>query len=240
MDGKKARKVSKQDRKKFILLIVVLVLLLAATAVLMPYFVKLAEEENREQLISWVQSKGIWGVLILLGLQMLQVVVAFIPGEVVEVVSGILYGTVGGYLICTVGVILSSVLVFYTVRRLGSGFVSSIVTPEKMQKMKFLQNTQKLEMMVFILFFIPGTPKDMLTYIVPLTEIKASRFFLWSTVARIPSVVSSTYAGASIGDGDWIKTILIFVVTGAVGVLGIVFHDRIIRFFHRPKGNGTV
>ena len=238
MDKKKNRNVSKQDRKKFILLLIVLFLLLIATAVLMPYFIKLADEGNREQLINWVRSKGIWGILILLGLQMLQVVVAFIPGEVVEVVSGILYGTFGGYLICTIGVFLSSVAVFYTVRRLGSGFVSSIVTEEKMQKMKFLHNTQKLEMMVFILFFIPGTPKDMLTYIVPLTKIKASRFFLWSTVARIPSILSSSYAGASIGDGAWLRTIIIFAVTGAVGILGIVFHDRIIRFFHRPKGNG--
>lgn len=227
----------KKDKQKFIILVGIICLLLIATIALFPYARELMVEENRQQLIDYIRSKGMIGVLILLALQLLQVVVAFIPGEIVEVASGVLYGTFGGYLVCTVGVLLSSAIIFFTVRKLGRSFVVNVISEEKLEKMKWLQDVQKLKMIVFILFFIPGTPKDMLTYIVPLTPMKPKSFFLISTVARIPSIISSTYAGATIEDGDFGKTILVFAITGILGILGIVFNDKILHSLRcREKG----
>jgi uncharacterized membrane protein YdjX (TVP38/TMEM64 family) len=230
-------KTSKKDRIKFVILLVVVVLLIAATILLFPYFKALTDESARNALLDSIRSKGIWGVLILLGLQLLQVVVAVIPGEVIEVMAGMLYGTWGGYAVCTVGVLISSMMVFLVVRRLGAPFVQAMISEEKMNKLSFLHNTQKLDTIVFILFFIPGTPKDLLTYFVPLTEMKLSHFLFLSTVARIPSILSSTYAGAALGEGEFIKMIIVFLITGAIGILGIIFNDRIVRFFHQRRAH---
>lgn len=224
------------DKRKFIVLIGVLLLLCVATVLLIPFAKEMMVEESREQLIQWVRSLGVWGVFALLGLQVLQVIVAVIPGEVVEVVAGILYGTVGGYLLCTLGVVLSSSLVFFTVRKLGRGFVADKISEEKLSKFKFLQDTHKLSMIVFILFLIPGTPKDLLTYVVPLTRMKASAFLLLSTLARIPSILSSTYAGSTINQGKFGVTVAVFAVTGLLGILGILFNDRIVQALHRRHG----
>lgn len=227
--SKKTSSLTKKDKKNIVICSVIVLALLVATVLLFPVFKELANTESRDRLISFIRSKGVWGVLILMGLQLLQVVVALIPGEIVEVVSGIIYGTFGGYIICTVGVLLSSMLVFYTVRKLGAPFVQRIISSEKMGTLSFLHNTEKVEMLIFLLFFIPGTPKDMLTYFVPLTNVKPLHFFILTTVARIPSIISSTYAGANIEKGKFGVTVLIFAITGILGIIGIIVNNKLMK-----------
>lgn len=225
----------KNDVRKYIVLSIIIVLLVVCTIVFFPVFKEFADEEKRMQLVNFIRSKGVFGVLILLGLQVLQVVVAFIPGEVVEVVAGILYGTFWGYVICTVGVLISSIMVFYTVKKLGKNYVEKVVTSEKLAKFKFLHDSSRLNSVIFLLFFIPGTPKDLLTYIVPLTNVKPLHFFIISTFARIPSIVSSTYAGATIDEGNFKMTIIIFVLTGIVGAIGIYVNDKIMKKLNKKE-----
>lgn len=225
-EQKPKKKLSKSDRIKLSIMVILIVALVVATILLMPYVLSLRDEAVREALKEYITSKGIWGVLILLGMQILQVVVAVIPGEVIEVLAGLLYGTFGGYFICTIGVLISSIAIYYTVRALGYKSVDKILGEGKLSKFKFLHNQRRLETVVFILFFIPGTPKDLLTYFVPFTNIKPLHFFIISTVARIPSIISSTFAGSSIGDGKWLQTLIIFLVIGVVGIAGIIINDK--------------
>mgnify|MGYP002589264205 CR=1 FL=1 len=108
------------------------------------------------------------GLLVVLGIQILQVVIAFIPGEPVEIFSGALYGTVGGLLICLSGCMIASTIIFALSKRYGKPLFYSLFSKEKVQGWKWLQDSRKCSMVTFILFLIPGTPKDMLTYIVGL------------------------------------------------------------------------
>lgn len=228
-------KIKKDDLKKWIVPTIIVVLLIVCTIVFFPIFKGLAVAEKRNELVYFIRSKGVWGILVLLGIQVLQVVVAVIPGEVVEVISGVLYGTIGGYIICTIGVLLSSILVFYTVKKLGKEYVEKVVTSEKLSKFKFLNDTTKLNSIIFLLFFIPGTPKDLLTYVIPLTKAKPLHFFIISTFARIPSIISSTYAGATIDQGNFKMTLLIFAITGIVGLLGIYLNDKIVKKLNKKR-----
>ena len=86
---------------------------------------------------------------------------------------------------------------------------------------------KKLELIAFILLMIPGTPKDVLTYMVSLTDIKPARFYFIATFARVPSVVSSTLMGATLSRGKPVMTIIIFLITAAIGVTGIFFNNYI-------------
>lgn len=226
---KKAAQENRRDFIKFVIFGVLIVLMVLLTIALLPWIISLKDEAGREALQQYIRSKGVWGVLILLGIQILQVVVAFIPGEPIEVMAGLLYGTVGGWAICTVGMLMGTVMIYYLVRWLGSSFVGRIMDEKKLEKYRFLHDTRRLETMTFLLFFIPGTPKDMLTYFMPFTKIKPAVFFLIVSIARIPSIISSTFAGASIGEGKWIQTILIFVVIGLVGLAGIWCNDLLMK-----------
>ena len=125
-------------------------------------------------------------------IQICQIVVAFIPGEPIEIISGMLFGSMMGFFLCMIGIVIGTVLVFYLVRWLGEPLVSAFVNSEKLKKYKILNDEKRLESLVFILFLIPGTPKDVLTYLVPLTKIRPKKYFVYSSIARIPSVIVIT------------------------------------------------
>ena len=182
-----------------------------------------------EDFKTFIDSFGFAGVLVGLGIQVLQVIVALIPGEVVEIGLGGAFGAVEGTIICMLGVAIASSLVFLAVKRFGIRLVELFFPREKIDGLRFINSEQKLKRTVFLLFFIPGTPKDLLTYFVGLTRMKLSEFLAISLIARIPSVVSSTIGGNLIGERDYVSAAVLFAVTGAVSLLGIFLYELIVK-----------
>lgn len=173
---------------------------------------------------------GILGPLMILGLQILQIIVAFIPGEPVEILAGALYGADGGLAICLLGSMAASTVIFRMSKRFGKRFLYFLFGKRKVENWKWLQDSQKSNLVTFILFFIPGTPKDMLTYMVGITEMRTIKFILLSTFARIPSVLSSTIVGSAMRQGTWEISLAVFFITGTIGIVGIGFQDRLVSF----------
>ena len=159
--------------------------------------------------------------------QELQVVVAMIPGEPVEILAGLLYGPLWGTLSCMLGILIGSLIVYFLVRRLGMPIVSIFMDPDKFQNLWLLKDERRFERISFLLFFIPGTPKDLLTWAAGFVRINPLRFFLIATVARLPSILSSTLAGASLISGDFLTTVIIFAVTGCVSLIGVLLHKKL-------------
>jgi uncharacterized membrane protein YdjX (TVP38/TMEM64 family) len=164
----------------------------------------------------------------LFGLQVLQILIAVIPGEPVELLAGAAYGALGGLGICLLGCIFASSLIFILVRNFGSPLVVRFWGKDA-AAYTFLHDTPKIIRVVFILFLVPGTPKDVLTYIVPLSKLKAYQFILISAFARIPSILTSTIMGDSLIQGNWKLFLLIFLITALIGLLGIRIKERIIK-----------
>ncbi len=187
---------------------------------------------------AFVDGYGWKSRLVALGIQMLQVIVSFIPGEVVEVGMGYAFGTVEGTLLCLLGVGLASVPVFLLVKWLGVKAVELFVSREKINSLRFINSEKRLKRLVFLLYFIPGTPKDLFTYFVGLTRIRLHEFLVISLIARIPSVVSSTIGGNLIQQKDYLAAILLFVVTGAVSLGGMVLYNRLRERHDKRKNNG--
>lgn len=223
------KKYTVKDIVKLIIFLLLVCLMIGIVLYLLPWIIALKDEPARAALQEYIHSKGIGGIAILFAIQIFQVIVALIPGEPIEVIAGLLYGTVGGYIICTIGMLIGTVIIYYTVKLLGYSFINRMVGEQKLSKYKFLQNEKRLEMITFLLFFIPGTPKDLLTYFMPFTKIKPSTFFTIVVVARLPSIISSTFAGASIGDGKWLQTVIIFCVIGFLGIIGIIYNEKFMK-----------
>ena len=207
--------------------IVFVLLTLFFTRILAPYL------KSTQQLRSFLDSYGWKGYLILMGLQCLQVVIALIPGEVIELGAGYAYGAVEGTLLCLVGVAISSALIFLLVKKVGVSLVEIFVSREKIQKLRFINNEQKLKRVVFLLFFIPGTPKDVLTYFVGLTDMRLSEFLLITLTARIPSVLSSTISGQMLGDKHFLTAGIVYAVTCGISIIGYFLYKRILQ--HRQN-----
>lgn len=206
-----------------------LAMLAGAAVLLWPWFSSLSKVENLQQVEAWARELGARGWIVMLGLQVLQIIVAVIPGEPIEILAGMLYGAWGGLFLCELGILIGTLLVFFTVRRFGMSLVRLLFSEEKLRGYKFLQNEKRLETITFILFFLPGTPKDVLTYIAGITPISPCRFLLIALVARIPSVLSSTFGGSSIAGGNLWGSVFIFVAVGLVSLLGIWLNGKLLK-----------
>lgn len=229
------KKLDKTNLIRLIALIVLLAVSTAAAVFFIPFVKSLLTEEGRQLLQNQIHSLGALGWVAFLLLQILQVIVAVIPGEPVEIVAGIFFGTFGGTGLCLLGMLIGSVAVFYLVRAVGKPLVFAFVSEEKFEKLKLLQDENKLETLIFILFLVPGTPKDALTYFVPLTKIAPLKFFILTTIARIPSVLSSTIVGQNLGNGNWLFAAGIFLLTAVVGLLGIFLNDKIQKAYQNRR-----
>ncbi len=225
------------DIFKFAGLIAFFAIMALLVFLLWPYFHELFEPGGLDRVINDVRSAGPVGFLILLGLQFLQIVVAFIPGEATQMAAGLIYGPWVGALIIFVGCVLSSAFIFVVVKRLGAPFVQKMVPTQYLEKFRKFEESGKLNITVFILFLIPGLPKDVFTYLVPLTDMPMRTFLILSNVGRIPGIVVSTYAASGLAEGRVLESVIIFAVLAAIAIVGILLRDKIMDVFagHRDK-----
>lgn len=223
------------DIFKFAGLVAFIVLVGVIMVIAWPYITDLFTEGGPERMVERVQEAGPAGVFILLGMQFLQIVVAFIPGEVVQLAAGLMYGPVLGTLIILIGCIISSAVVYLLVHKLGAPFVQNMVSTEHLEKFRAFEETGKLDIIVFILFLIPGMPKDVFTYLIPLTDMELKRFLILSNVGRIPGVLASTYTAHGLAEGQVVGPIVVVAIVAILAVVGVVFRDRIMDAFKKGE-----
>lgn len=182
---------------------------------------------------SYINSFGLKGYLVAFGIQVLQVFIALIPGEVVEIGLGYAFGWFGGTAICLLGVLSASSVVFMVTKKAGIKMVELFVDTEKINSLRFLNSEKKLRRTIFLLFFIPGTPKDLLTYFVGLTRITLAEFLCISMVARLPSVLSSTLVGHFAVEERYGASIIIFAATAIISFAGLLLYNKLLKQKHQ-------
>lgn len=135
-----------------------------------------------EEFRLWVDGHGLLGMAAYVGMVFLQVVVAVIPGEPLEISGGYAFGALRGSVLCLLGGVLGSVAVFALVRRFGRELVEIFFPREKLEKLKFLQSSPKRDALFWLIFTVPGTPKDLLCYFAGLTDLSWGKWLLLCTV----------------------------------------------------------
>lgn len=232
----RGREMTRGDIFKFGGLIAFFALMVIVVILIWPYIHEAFESDGLSRVIDDVRNAGPLGFPILLAMQFMQIVVAFIPGEVVQMAAGMMYGPWLGAAVVLLGCIISSAFVFAVVHRLGAPFVRDMVPTKYLDKFNAFEESGKLSIVVFILFLIPAMPKDTFTYLVPLTNMRMRDFLVLSNVGRIPGIVISTYAANGLVDGNITQSIIIFAVVAVIAIVAIVFRDKIMNLFHHDKG----
>lgn len=209
--------------KKELGVLIILITVMGVVSLLLydPIFTFFNDKEAmKEKLCSYgMIGQGIFALIMAA-----QVVFVFLPGEIIEVSAGMIYGSWIGLFICLIGAAIGTCIIYGSVKLFGMRFVNVFFSDEKCKKYKFLQNPKKLSMLIFIIFLIPGTPKDIITYLVPSTDMKLSHFLFTTSIARIPSIISSTMAGNAIGVDNYQFSIMIFGVTAILSIIGMYFY----------------
>lgn len=215
--------------KKKELLIILLCFMIMGGICLLLYKPMMNIFENPQTLRTQLQNLGIIGQLIFVGIMALQVIFVFLPGEIIEIMAGFIYGPLGGMIACMLGSAIGSAFIYLFVKKFGVKFIDRFIGLDKVNEVEFLKNKEKRNILCFLIFFIPGTPKDLLTYFIPLTDMKLTTFLTITTFARIPSIITSTIGGHALGIENYIFSIVVFVITGIISLGGLYFYKKVIQ-----------
>jgi len=176
----------------------------------------------------WVDEKGLPAHILFVGMVVLQVIVAIIPGEPLEIAAGYAFGAVEGTLLCVAGTTLGGALVFQLVRRFGTKAIEVFFPLENLRSLRFLEKSEKrLHLLVFFLFFLPGTPKDLLCYFVGLTKLPLKNWLIITAVARLPSIITSTVGGNALGTERYLFALAVFGATLLISAAGVWIYQKI-------------
>lgn len=178
---------------------------------------------------AWVGSHGLWGKLAYVGMVLLQVLVAIIPGEPLEISGGYAFGALWGTILCLSGAVLGSLQVFALVRRWGVSLVEVFFSREKLQALRFLQSSPKRDALLWLIFTVPGTPKDLLCYFAGLADLSWQKWLLICTLGRVPSIITSTVGGNALGKSDYRFALLVFALTLLISGIGWLIYRAVCR-----------
>lgn len=224
---------SQPDNRKtrqIIIAVIIIVIFIAACIAMFPLGKLLSSEEGQEFLTEKLKQFGWFAPLIFVAVQVIQVVIAVIPGGPVPMIGGVLFGEWGALFLCISGFFLGTVIVYYLVQAIGKPIVNLFVTEQHSKRFSFLSNQKKLELIVFLIFLCPGLPKDALTYIVSFTtKIKPMRLFFITTIARTPATVLTIFLGGSLRDGNYTLSIVFALAMAIVAVIGFYLNKKIYK-----------
>ena len=173
----------------------------------------------------YVAAHPVTSRLVLVGVNVMQVLLAFLPGEPVELAMGYAFGEVEGTVLCLVAAASGTLLIWGVVRRWGRDVIVRLFGEDDLRRFSWLSNERRVGWTMLVVFLIPGTPKDFLTYFAGLTSMRLGQVLLIATFGRLPSILTSTIAASAAGEGAWVEVAAVLGVALALALLGaLVWH----------------
>ena len=186
--------------------------------------------KNPQHLRDYIAGYGSYGFLVYILIQAVQVIIVIIPGDIVMIGAGFIYGIPLGFFLSYIGLMAGSIAVFYISRFFGYEFVSRIITIQKIEKINGILNSTRGTVGLFIICCIPFIPKDIMMYVAGITPVKASRLFLVYGLSRIPATLIWVSVGANAFEKDWldlgITIAIMLVLLVIIFFLGKNYHNR--------------
>ena len=213
--------------KKYRFLIPAIVVIVFAGLTMLLWRPLVSFASNPEILRGWMQELGIWGILIFGVFNFLQVVFAVIPGGPFELAAGYILGVVPGTLLCDITMTISSVVVFLLVRKFGIRFVELFVSRRQIENMGFLKDNQKVQSVLFFIFLLPGTPKDVVTYLAGLTNLSLKSWIFICFVGRFPAILLTALGGSALGNAKYGIVAVVIVVFAVAYLAGMRLYRKL-------------
>jgi len=174
----------------------------------------------------WVDARGVWGPVAMIAIVAVQILVALIPGEPFEFAAGYAFGVWEGMFLCLAGSLVGGWIAMLLARKFGLKLVKSLFPKQDIENLAIFKKPDRLKILTFILFLIPGTPKDVMIYALGLTPMGIWQGVLLSTVARIPSIITSTMSGHALGEEQYLAAAIIYGITGVISLIIILIYRR--------------
>ena len=189
---------------------------------------------HKGRAIAFIKSFHPYDELVFISLQILQVVVAPIPGELTGIIGGYLYGPLLGTIYSTIGLTLGSWLAFALARMFGLPLVEKTVKPEIIQKYDYIMQHQGV-FISFVLFLIPGFPKDYLCYLMGLSHMRIWTFLVISTIGRLFGTVLLSVSGSNARNNQYGALLVIIAVSGVFILVGYLYREKLLKMLRKRK-----
>ena len=193
--------------------------------------------QDRHQLKKFIKSFGEYSPLAFILLQVIQVVVAPIPGGAVEFLGGYVFGAGGGMVYSMIGLILGSGFAFGIARIFEKQAIERLVSPELRKKFDYLIGHEGV-ILSFLLFLIPGFPKDALCYLLGLTPMHWGIFLIISTMGRIPGTLMAILQGAKAFDQQYVTLLILLVISALIILVFYIHHDNVHQWIKKMSRAG--
>lgn len=229
MDRKKWRDLSPKTQKALSVGAFLIFLLFSLSLLLTVGIPMVKHARNPELFRAWIDGMGIWGKAAYVGMNILQVLVAVIPGGPLELAGGYAFGHLEAMILSSLGIAIGSALVFLLVRFFGYRLVEAFFPVRKINEVKFLKSSRSRDILLLVLFLVPGTPKDLLSYLVGLTDMKVSHWIFICAVGRFPAIFLSVLSGSALGTENYTIAVAVFAVLIVLYMIGLIvyrFHNR--------------
>lgn len=178
--------------------------------------------------VEYLQSLNIYKATLILSLaNYLQVILAFIPAGPFEIVAGIVYGPIIGTIISDIVMTLGSISIYLLVKKFGKKVIELFVDINEIEKLNFLKDNKKLSKILFLIFLIPGSPKDVISYGVGLTDLSLKSWFIISLIGRIPSIFLTILSASCLAIKKYEIGILIIIIFATIYIIGIKLYKKL-------------
>jgi uncharacterized membrane protein YdjX (TVP38/TMEM64 family) len=200
----------------------------------------LNEFTSFESVNALIERSGGFLLPLFAGLQVFQVIVSIIPAQAVQIAAGYAYNFWIAYLVCVVGLCVGTVATYFIAKLLGRDAMHLLFGEERIGRFVDKLNSKKAYILLFIIFLIPGIPKDLFAYAAGISQMNAFAFFLISVVARTPALMASILFGGMIRSGSHVGMIILALALATLCVLGLKFHNKLAdaanRFYDKTVG----
>jgi len=171
-------------------------------------------------------------IFVYFGLQQFHIIISVIPGQPFHVAAGFIFGFGFGYFLSIIGIIVGSTLTFYASRILGKDAMYVFFGEERFTRFLNLINSKKGLVVIFLMYLIPGFPKEGLGYIVGLSKVKLLPFLVIVVVGRTPALMMSIAIGAMYASESYTGIIILISIAVILGIVGLVYRKKIMSQFN--------
>ncbi|MBI5592114.1 MAG: TVP38/TMEM64 family protein [Deltaproteobacteria bacterium] len=190
---------------------------------------------NRQAIQAYIVSWGMAAPIVFTAIQILQVVIAPIPGEATGFIGGFLFGTFKGFLYSSIGLSVGSLINFGIGRLLGNQFIRKMIPEGQIKKLDKLVHRQGA-IVLFICFLFPGFPKDYLCLFLGISDIPFKLFFVMATFGRMPGTLALSVQGASLYDQEYVLMAVITVLCIVSAYLSYRYKENLYNWMDKLNG----
>lgn len=226
-------------KKKDIIKLLILIFILIGIPMLL-YIVSNGNLFNKNYLSNIMRNfknNKFLEIFILILFQILQIIICILPGQPIQLYASYNNGILGGFLISIIGAVIGTFITYNIANLLGKDAIKSIFNETKVEKYMKKLSHDKVYTIIFIIYLIPGFPKDLISYLAGISEIKIKPFLILSTIGRMPGLLGSLLVGSFLAKKNYIGIMILSIIVAIIFLISYLKKDAIMKLVTENKNH---